>query len=366
MTSKLSPEEVRSLYKTTTLNGKTYSYILSEPKGTPIDTIFLIHGFPDISYGWRYQIPFLTSLGLRVVAPDMMGYGGTAAPAEPEFYTFKRAADDIAALAKEIGVHHIILGGHDWGGAVVYRVAMYYPELISAVFSVCTPFLVPQSEYKPLSRLPNFKYQIQLAGPELEAKIVGAEKIRQFLSGFYGGRTPEGEILMGLAGPELEAKIVGAEKIRQFLSGFYGGRTPEGEILMGVEKGFYLEKMERVGESPLLTKGEMDFYVERFLNNGMHGPTNWYRTGEINFKEDQELNFDPETFKFKMPFLFIGGTRDVALPPAMALGMEKHFRSLTKGEVNTSHWALWEKPDEVNAYIKEFLFGAGGWKKASL
>ncbi|CAG8971843.1 hypothetical protein HYALB_00001954 [Hymenoscyphus albidus] len=330
MTSKLSPEEVRSLYKTTTLNGKTYSYILSEPKGTPIDTIFLIHGFPDISYGWRYQIPFLTSLGLRVVAPDMMGYGGTAAPAEPEFYTFKRAADDIAALAKEIGVHHIILGGHDWGGAVVYRVAMYYPELISAVFSVCTPFLPPQPEYKPLSRLPNFKYQIQFSRPELEAKIVGAEKIRQFLSGLYGGR------------------------------------TPEGEVLMGVERGFYLEKMEKVGESPLLTKGEMDFYVERFLNNGMHGPTNWYRTGEINFKEDQALNFDPETFKFKMPFLFIGGTRDVALPPAMALGMEKHFRSLTKGEVNTSHWALWEKPDEVNAYIKEFLFGAGGGKKASL
>lgn len=66
-----------------------------------------------------------------------------------------------------------------------------------------------------------------------------------------------------------------------------------------------------------------------------------------------------------MPFLFIGGARDAALPPAMAAGMEKYFRSLTKGEVNASHWALWEKPEEVNTYIKEFLFGVGT-KKASL
>ena len=40
-------------------------------------TLFQIHGFPDISMGWRYQIPMLLSLGLRVVAPDCMGYGRT-------------------------------------------------------------------------------------------------------------------------------------------------------------------------------------------------------------------------------------------------------------------------------------------------
>lgn len=36
-----------------------------------------IHGFPDLSMGWRYQIPTLLNLGLRVVAPDCMGYGRT-------------------------------------------------------------------------------------------------------------------------------------------------------------------------------------------------------------------------------------------------------------------------------------------------
>lgn len=68
-------------YQTATVNGVTYNYIVAEPaSGKVVGTIFLIHGWPDLSLGWRNQIPFLTSKGLRVIAPDMLGYGGTDAP----------------------------------------------------------------------------------------------------------------------------------------------------------------------------------------------------------------------------------------------------------------------------------------------
>lgn len=40
-------------------------------------TVFLVHGFQDLWYGWRHQIPLILNLGLRVVAIDCMGYGGT-------------------------------------------------------------------------------------------------------------------------------------------------------------------------------------------------------------------------------------------------------------------------------------------------
>jgi soluble epoxide hydrolase / lipid-phosphate phosphatase len=77
-----------------------------------------IHGWPDISAGWRYQIPALVSLGCRVVVPDMMGYGSTDAPRVPpnsiHLYGFKRASDDIAELARQLGAKTIVLGGHDW------------------------------------------------------------------------------------------------------------------------------------------------------------------------------------------------------------------------------------------------------------
>lgn len=194
MIDKVAPRDPRIQYKTANLNGITYSYILAEPSGQALNTIFLIHGWPDLSLGWRYQIPLLTSLGLRVIVPDMMGYGGTDAPEDPKFYTFKRAADDLATLVKHIGASTIILGGHDWGGAVVYRFAMWYPQLISAVFSVCTPYTPPKTNYVPATVLPNFKYQLQLKGPDVEGNIVGEEKLRQFLNGMYGGRGPNGEV----------------------------------------------------------------------------------------------------------------------------------------------------------------------------
>ena len=93
---KISPNDSRVSHQQTTLNGRRYrkhsaqshqygldsqmyvDYILGQPQnGQFRGTIFLIHGWPDMSFGWRYQIPALIKMGLRVVAPDMMGYGGT-------------------------------------------------------------------------------------------------------------------------------------------------------------------------------------------------------------------------------------------------------------------------------------------------
>ena len=83
--------------------------------------------------GWRYQIPMLISMGLRVVAPDCLGYGRTVraiitpkttktsiltkkqdAPEEIELYSHKSCANDIKELATQLQAPEIILGGHDW------------------------------------------------------------------------------------------------------------------------------------------------------------------------------------------------------------------------------------------------------------
>jgi pimeloyl-ACP methyl ester carboxylesterase len=55
-------------------------YLEALPKGNPKGTIVLIHGFPDISLGWRYQILYLMNLGYRTIALDCMGYGKTVSP----------------------------------------------------------------------------------------------------------------------------------------------------------------------------------------------------------------------------------------------------------------------------------------------
>lgn len=50
----------------------------------------------------------------------------------------------------------------------------------------------------------------------------------------------------------------------------------------------------------------------------------------------------------------------------MAMGMEKYLTNLSRGEVNTSHWALTQKPEEVNAIVKSWLEKVGFGTKSSL
>ncbi|OAA77568.1 epoxide hydrolase [Akanthomyces lecanii RCEF 1005] len=170
---KLTPHDPRVRYLTAPARGKTYGYLLADPADAPIDTILLLHGFPDLSFGWRYQIPHLVSLGYRVVAPDAVGYASTDAAQELEAYTTASPADDIAGLAQRVvspGAA-VIVGGHDMGGETCWQVAARHPQLVKAVFSVCTPVLEVGDTHTPLEDLiaagkwTHFGYQLQLIGP---------------------------------------------------------------------------------------------------------------------------------------------------------------------------------------------------------
>ena len=180
------------------LNGQRYHYLLANPQGEAKGTVFLIHGWPDLSMGWRYQIPLFLEMGYRCVAPDMMGYGRTAAPDSLSYYGFKRAADDIKELAKQLGCSQIILGGHDWGGAIVYRVVLWHPDLVSHLISVCTPYAPPRDgPFIPLEtivekKLPQFRYQLHLASGDVETIVDSKETMESFMKGMYGGSTATG------------------------------------------------------------------------------------------------------------------------------------------------------------------------------
>ncbi|KAK1147118.1 hypothetical protein N8T08_001857 [Aspergillus melleus] len=304
-----------------TLNGKNYGYLYSEPEsGNYRATIFLIHGFPDLSMGWRYQIPMLRRMGLRVVAPDCLGYGRTDAPDNIALYSHKSCADDIKELASHVGASQIILGGHDWGAALAYRVTLWHPDLVSHLFTVCVPYAPPQKKFFPLEEMvkkvaPHFSYQLQFSSGELEEPT----------------RSKDG--------------------IKKFLSALYGGRTPEKEFVWDAELGISVERMERILPSRLLSDEELEYYATEFSRHGLHAPFNWYRTREINYKEELSI-LDR---RITAPVLFIQALRDAALPPNLGRGMTKTIPHLTFKQVNTSHWALWEQPAEVNEMIAWWL-----------
>jgi soluble epoxide hydrolase / lipid-phosphate phosphatase len=282
-------------------------------------------------------------LGYRVVAPDVLGYGLSDAPRDQDptkeiaYYGLKRAADDLAVLVKQVvkesgqtSEHPIIAIGHDWGGAIVFRLAQYHPQFLTGLVSVCTPFMTVSQIYRSVEDvvklLPNFRYQLQFNQYELEKAI--------------------------------EAK--GREGIWALLNAEYNGLTADGKAAARVKTGLDLDLALTTMHTHLLSKEEMDFYVEMYSRHGVHGPFNYYRNRKQNWKD--ELVLPPSdapdgSGKFKVPTLFIQATRDQALPPAMSKGMERHFGDglLTVEQVNTTHWALWEKPDEINKYIGNWL-----------
>lgn len=56
-----------------------------------------------------------------------------------------------------------------------------------------------------------------------------------------------------------------------------------------------------------------------------------------------------------IPTLFIQATYDSVLKPEMSRSMEKFLPNLTRGEVAATHWALTQKPDEVNGIIQKWI-----------
>jgi hypothetical protein len=95
-----------------------------------------------------------------------------------------------------------------------------YPNLVSHVFSVCTPYTAPSEKYMSTEDLvkgplPQFAYQLHLASGEVEKIVKDEQSIRQFLKGMYGAKGPNGEITFdpekGILGENLT--IIGESRV---------------------------------------------------------------------------------------------------------------------------------------------------------
>ncbi|KAM0293117.1 hypothetical protein ACHAPM_011725 [Fusarium culmorum] len=198
MVDKLGVHDPRVTWHTAAVHHKTYHYMRADPDNEPLATIFLLHGFPDLAFGWRYQIPHLQSQGYQVVAPDMLGFGRTRESGQLSLYGLRSLAEDVRDLAEHVAKDKkIILGGHDWGATLVWRTALWFPDLVQGIFSVGTPFIPPTQIYRSLDdvtrseHMKNLRYQLQFQGTHISDEMTDEPKIRQFLNAMFGGRGPQ-------------------------------------------------------------------------------------------------------------------------------------------------------------------------------
>ncbi len=83
-----------------------------------------LHGFPELNFSWRAQMPMLAAKGWRVWAPNMRGYGASDRPEGITAYRLDTLAQDMAALIDASGADEVMLVAHDWGALVAWHFAI--------------------------------------------------------------------------------------------------------------------------------------------------------------------------------------------------------------------------------------------------
>ena len=126
------------------------------PDGLPV---LALHGWPQHHYEWRDLLADPPE-GLRIIAPDLPGYGWSG-PA-PHAWQKEQVASDVLALLDRLGVRHLVLVGHDWGGHIGYLLALREPERFSAylALNIIHPW---QTRGAMLPHLWRFYYQPPIA-----------------------------------------------------------------------------------------------------------------------------------------------------------------------------------------------------------
>ena len=93
-------------------NGTTYSYIHITPSDEKPYILFL-HGWPSSSYDWRHQISYFTKEGYGIIAPDLLGYGGTDKPKDLEAYRLKKMCREVVGILDVHDIKQVLGVAHD-------------------------------------------------------------------------------------------------------------------------------------------------------------------------------------------------------------------------------------------------------------
>ncbi|MFN6516859.1 MAG: alpha/beta fold hydrolase [Nostoc sp. CreGUA01] len=115
----------------TTINGYKY-HVLDSRNGH--ESVILLHGWPDESSLWRFQIPALVEFGYRVICFDWLGHGQSEKTEELNKYTLTSLSADVIGLMDALNVKKAHCIAHDYGAIVGWEMATRYPErLISYI-----------------------------------------------------------------------------------------------------------------------------------------------------------------------------------------------------------------------------------------
>jgi pimeloyl-ACP methyl ester carboxylesterase len=290
--------------------------------------VLMVHGFPELWYSWRHQIPALAEAGFHAVAPDVRGYGDSDKPHEIEAYAMKEHIADLLGILDALGEKEAVIIGHDWGAPMAWNSAALYPDRYRAVVGMSVPYL-PRGPMPPLQMMQamfqnNFFYILYFQEPgvaeaEFESDVDRSMRLFTWVASGEGAGVP------GFANA-------------------MAGKSADSKLFEGMP--------DQQGLPPWISEDEHRYYVEKFQKGGFRGPINRYRNMDRDWEQMPEL----ENKKIEQPALFIIGAKDGVASFAPMDPMKQLVPNLKMVSLEgAGHWTQQERPREVNQELIAFL-----------
>lgn len=303
--------------------GVNYEYVFIQARDASKPTLLFLHGFPSSFHCWRHQIDHFAKHGYGCVAPNLMGYGKTYSPLDSNAFKTKTMVDHLILLLDHLKVDKVVVLGHDWGVRPATRFVLYHPERTLGLVL----FNVGYTKPAPL----NLEHMLQLTKQIFGYELLGYwEFFRADDAAGIIENNPDGFIDIAFASdPAMwKSDLAPLGKIREWMT---AGKT--------------------TARAPFLADEDAQV-LKRCIAEGMQPKLNWYRSAIANIDTDDEKDLEPA---MKRPVLYVAGTKDYICVPAMFAEQKALIADLETAELDTSHWTMEEKPDEVNGILEKWF-----------
>ena len=107
--------------------GPRLAYIDEGPRDAPA-TVLCLHGNPSWGYLYRHMLPEFLGAGLRVVVPDLIGFGRSDKPADEAWHRFDTHRQSLLNFIELLDLRKLMLVCQDWGGIFGLTLPMVMPE----------------------------------------------------------------------------------------------------------------------------------------------------------------------------------------------------------------------------------------------
>jgi pimeloyl-ACP methyl ester carboxylesterase len=282
--------------------GIAMNVALAGPEDAP--PVIMIHGFPESHRTWRDMVPLLSDR-LRLVMPDLRGFGDSDRPQDVADYATDTLVADIFALADSLAIDRFALVGHDWGGAIAWAAALRGNPRIEQLGIVNSPH--------PLI------FQKSLF--ENRAQRAASQYIRAFRN------------------PGMEAGIAA----------------------MGFDT-FFDKSFAKHADLSSIPAVERQTYIDQWSRPGaLTAMLNWYRASQVTVPADGESPAMPSWVerglpRIHVPVRVIWGMEDKALLPIQLEGIGEVGDDVEVFPLpGVGHFAPWEAPAKVAEALKPFL-----------